>query len=259
MANRGSGTGRALADLVLDRRCVGCDGHSTVLCECCWFRLLNGGPQRLDVPELLRWQERPTAVVSAGGYSDELRRIVLAHKERGTRALARPLGILLARGIAMLADSVNASSQTMLIIPVPAHKASLRRRGEDTVNALATEAARALGKTGQPADVFRALTRAPGSQQQARATAAQRRTRQQGSMSMRTMTWPEAGSMVILVDDVLTTGATCAEALRVLTSGAPRRATIIGVATVAHAQPGAQLGYVGAAPEIRRCHDPRSS
>ena len=236
---------RLFADLILDRHCIGCQSAPTTLCARCWSILVEPPPQLICLsargprPPATAAPEhpdhpvhRPTTVAAAGPYSGLLRRVILAHKENAERSLTAPLGILLARAIC----AIVAADVPILLIPVPPHRQSLRRRGEDTVKAIAVSAAQSLCQVGIPAHAVSALRRVPGTEQQAWATGDQRRTRQQNTMyvpdgyfssghfssgyvSSRMSPRPIASSQVLIVDDVLTTGATGLEALRALTGG----------------------------------------
>ena len=158
-------------------------------------------------------------------------------------SLARPLGILLARAITVLAGEA-AGTEHISLVPIPPHHASLRRRGEDTVATVARCAAAALRTIGIRAHVLTILRRRPGSRQQYGASAAQRRVRQHGSMLVHPVRRIAYSTRLVVVDDVLTTGATCSEAIRVLTAHLPG-ARITGVAVLADAHAAAEHRQLG--------------
>lgn len=82
-----------LTDLVLPAECGGCGMPRTVLCEECRAALTGAAPGRVR-PE----PEPPglPVVHAAARYADEVRAVLLAHKERGALGLAAPLGTALA-------------------------------------------------------------------------------------------------------------------------------------------------------------------
>ncbi|MEU4659656.1 ComF family protein [Streptomyces sp. NPDC023723] len=85
-----------LTDLVLPTECGGCGRPRTVLCREC--RAVLGG----DAPRRVRPVPEPPglpAVYAAAAYGDEVRAVLLAHKERGALALAGPLGAALAGAV----------------------------------------------------------------------------------------------------------------------------------------------------------------
>ncbi|SED71849.1 hypothetical protein SAMN05216489_04222 [Streptomyces sp. 3213] len=89
---------RDLTDLVLPAECGGCGTPRTVLCPECRAALSGAVPSRVrPVPDL----SGLPATYAAAPYADEVRAMLLAHKERGSLALTGPLG-------AALADAVRA-------------------------------------------------------------------------------------------------------------------------------------------------------
>ncbi|WP_189311852.1 ComF family protein [Streptomyces brasiliensis] len=85
-----------LTDLVLPAECGGCGAPRTVLCPECRAALSGAAPSRVrPVPE----PPGLPAVHAAAPYGDEVRAVLLAHKERGALALARPLGTALAAAV----------------------------------------------------------------------------------------------------------------------------------------------------------------
>ena len=147
-------------------------------------------------------------VTSAGVYDGTLRRLMLAFKEEGrtdaARALAEPLRLLLAPGLD--------------IALMPGSAAARRRRGYDPVAVLAAR----LGR--RPPPVLRLTT----------ATAAQKHLDIAGRALNRADSMaalPAArGRRLLLLDDVVTTGATLREAARALRVGG---AEVVGAVTVA--------------------------
>ncbi|MGW2620683.1 hypothetical protein ACWCZB_38620, partial [Streptomyces sp. NPDC001500] len=85
-----------LAGLVLAAECGGCGEARTVLCPQCRTALGAAAPFR--VRPVLAPPGLP-AVHAAAHYADEVRAVLLAHKERGALALARPLGAALAAAV----------------------------------------------------------------------------------------------------------------------------------------------------------------
>ncbi|MET9168959.1 ComF family protein, partial [Streptomyces cellulosae] len=79
---------RDLADLVLPAECGGCGRPRAVLCDRCRTALSGGARRVRPAPE----PRGLPPVHAAAPYADEVRAVLLAHKERGALALARPLG-----------------------------------------------------------------------------------------------------------------------------------------------------------------------
>jgi predicted amidophosphoribosyltransferase len=149
-------------------------------------------------------------VVAAGLHEGVLRAAVLSWKRGGHTRLTPVLATLLAASVCRLqpADDV-------VLVPVPTTRHSRRRRGGDRVGELAEAAAGRLRSTGYRCVVVRALTfeRVPADQVGLGAT--ERRANVAGALRRSRRDLP-GGADVVVVDDVVTTGATLAEAVRVL-------------------------------------------
>jgi len=149
--------------------------------------------------------------VAAGPYAGELRAALLAYKERGRHALARPLGSLLATAVAELAPR----DAPVLLVPVPSTAAAVRARHGDHMARLAAHAVRRLGEAGWQAGLARLLKASPRPDS-ASLSVAERAAAAESSLRIRSArigfprhATPEKCTLVV-VDDIVTTGATLA-------------------------------------------------
>ena len=110
---------------------------------------------------------------------------------------------------------------------VPSGRRALRRRGRDVTGDLAAEAARRLRAEGTAVRAVHALRQRRGVADQAGLTAPQRAANLRGAIEARA---PVAGRRIVLVDDVVTTGASLTEGVRALRAAG---AEVVGAATVA--------------------------
>lgn len=183
----------AAVDLCARRSCFGCRAPGELLCDACHTALRS--PDRNDpiraVDQLfVPWH-----------YEGAARDLVLALKLRSQRGAAAPLTDALARLVQMRGTTAEA------VTWVPARGSDIRRRGFDHAEVIARGLADRIGLP-----VVAMLRRAAPSPDQTTLTAAQRRSGLEGIF--RALDPPDR---VLLVDDLVTTGATassCAHALR---------------------------------------------
>jgi ComF family protein len=206
---------RDLLAFALPQRCPGCGGAaepSRLLCDACMARI-----PRLDTPLCVRClaagregvgcRAHPGFVTLAAWIYDERAALVVhALKYDQRPGLARALGAEMARVI-------PPGCRPDLVIEVPLHRARRRERGYNQAAALAG----ALAETIAAPRLDGAMTRVRPTRTQARLGPEERRRNIAGAFRVEHPAALE-GRSVLLVDDVLTTGATLESALAALAS-----------------------------------------
>jgi len=202
---------RDLLELVLPADCAGCGTDGVPWCSGCAGLL--AGPARLCRPDPCPPGLPPTWAMAS--YDGAPRAAVLAHKERGALTLTRPLGSALARAVS--AAAAGAGCREPLLVPAPSRSAAVRERGNDPTLRLARAAARCLRGTGVEARVAPVLRMSRRTRDQAGLGVGARAENLAGAVRVppRLADWV-AGRPVVVVDDVVTTGATLAESARAL-------------------------------------------
>lgn len=184
-----------LAALIVPVTCSGCGAPDRAVCAACVGAFESGEPVRGLAGDL--------PVFSAAPYGDVVARVIGAFKDGGrtdaSPTLARALRQAL--GAAMLERDPAAG---VLLVPVPSSAAAMRRRGYAPVETIARSAGLRV----------------------ARRLRVRRRVRDQGELDAVSRadnvagafvaTRPLAGRTCIVIDDVVTTGSTLAEARRAL-------------------------------------------
>ena len=245
----------ALSCALLPSSCVLCGSplpqlSSAPICDVCWteFSALGGaacsrcgdaldplGPlgSAYAVCRACRMAPPPfTRAVAYGLYEGRIKQAIHALKYDRLHAAARGLGRMLAQAIAQLHGEAPAE---MLVVPIPLHRAKHAQRGFNQARSLAREALGFLGESHPEWKLTLAsstLMRLRPTESQAGLTPHQRRLNVRGAF---TVSDPAAVTMqhVLLVDDILTTGATArAAALALQQAGAAS----VWVATLARAQ-----------------------
>jgi ComF family protein len=237
--------GRLLLDSVLPPLCLGCneivDAPGT-LCAACWQRFSFIAPPycaRCAAPfshdagegalcgACLARPPRYRRARAALVYDQRSRRLVLPFKHGDRTDIARACGRWMARaGAELLADAD-------LVAPVPLHWRRLLSRRYNQAQLLARIAVHASAAASSPRlapDLLR-RRRWTGSQTGRRAEERRSNVRQAFDIHPR---WRGelAGKTVLLVDDVLTTGATVEACARVLQRGGARHVDVLTLARV---------------------------
>ncbi|MCX4508718.1 ComF family protein [Streptomyces sp. NBC_01619] len=224
---------REIAGLVLPVACGGCGRPRTPLCEECGGRL-EGPPARArPCPE----PRGLPVVFAAARYEDAVRAVLLAHKERGALGLAGPLGAALAGAVRAAMPQAPDEREPLLLVPVPSAPRAVRARGHDPARRIAVAAAVALRRTGTYARALPVLRQRRTVADQSGLTARRRLANMAGALEVASGAERLlAAHAAVLVDDVMTTGASLAEAARALraaSGGRSSRYTRMSAAVVA--------------------------
>jgi ComF family protein len=180
---------------------------------------------RLAAPKFVR-------AVSFGLYEGRLRQAIHALKYGRIHPAARRLGAMLATAIGQLARETPAE---MLVVPVPLHRAKRAERGFNQTSRLAEQALKLLRKTHPDWRLTLApmtLVRFRPTQSQAGLNPRKRRLNMRGAFKVPDRAAVE-GKHVLVIDDILTTGATARAAAQVLMRAG---AASVWVATLARAR-----------------------
>ncbi len=235
----------ALARLLLDAAlalllapsCAACRAplpHPTrgVVCAACWTSIVPIAPPICDGcgDPLRSWRvltiarcarcRQPGRILgrmrAIGPYDGTLRAVIHALKYDGRRSVAAGLAALLERRGTAVLDGAD------LVVPVPLHRARQRRRGFNQAEAIARRL---------PLPMARALVRVRDTPSQTGLSAGARRANVRGAFRV-VRPARVRGAVVVLVDDVSTTGATLEACARALVAGGAREVRALTAARV---------------------------
>ena len=199
--------------VLLPVECAGCGSPDRSLCAACRAALEPEVSSRLLSPSLRVW--------SGLEYDGVPRAVLLALKRDGRLDVARALAPVLAAAVSGLeerGEATHLETDPVHLVPIPPSRRSFRRRGYDPVRLLMRRA------------------RLPASRPfaAARPHAAQKtldvESREHNLRDAFRVRRAVAGHRILLIDDIVTSGATLREAARVLTLAG---AQVIGAAVVA--------------------------
>ena len=208
-----------MLDLILPLECGGCGTPSTRWCDACDRELTVAvGQPHVVSPRI----DPGVPVFALGRYAGARRQAILALKERGRGDLVGPLARALAVGVHRLLEWGIAETP-LAIVPAPTRRSAARRRGGDPVTRLARTAVAGHPDIAVAAALrMRALVRdSVGLGTAARERNVADRVVLRGR--------PPRGE-VLLVDDIVTTGATARESVRMLRAGGVRVTAVLALA-----------------------------
>lgn len=211
-----------IADFAFASVCTGCGATGVALCASCEAAL---------APRVVSLHHPATPMRAGLVFDGVAARVLRAVKEDGQTSLLGRLRPALDAAVAETRSIGAARRRIDAIVPVPTSRAAFRRRGYRVPELLARD-------TGFP--MLRALAPARHLQDQRGLSIDQRRRNLAGGFIA---TRAGERTTVLIVDDVITTGATCAEAARALRAAGFE----VAGAVAATATPRHRAGHSGSA------------
>jgi len=220
----------SILDLIFPRFCCGCNKEGSWLCDDCRSKITL-----IQMPTCIRCHRLNlsgicpncrrllplTGVAVAGYYADPiLREAIHAYKYEGVKELAPILGDLLLSQIQNISWLKNA-----VLLPIPLHRARQNSRGFNQAELLANYLAPHLALPIQN----KALIRAKSTKPQVDLAPDKRLINIAGAFVVKNNNLI-AGKNIILVDDVITTGATIGECAKSLKAGGAKRIFALAIA-----------------------------
>ncbi|MCG7580013.1 ComF family protein [Mycolicibacterium sp. OfavD-34-C] len=236
-----------MLDLMLPLQCGGCGAPATPWCpECDGALAVHPDEPHLVTPRI----DPGVPVLSLGRYAGPRRKAIVAVKEHGRTDLIRPLAHALRDGLAHLM-TWGILESPLVVVPAPTKRSSARRRGGDPVTRIAKLAVASpdlITGSDLSADASPDLSAVAGTDPDVVADSGlsvvvalrlKTFTRDSVGLSSADRQRNIAGRVrriravdgpVLLVDDIVTTGATAAESVHVLQTGGAHVVAVLALA-----------------------------
>jgi predicted amidophosphoribosyltransferase len=198
---------RSILDLIVPNHCAGCDQPGTAWCASCAASLRAFPVAR---PGL-------SAAFALAVYAGPARRAVLAYKEKGRHELSTTLGAALARAL----PAIRAGPY--VLVPAPSRPSAARARYGQHMVAVSRACAMALTRAGHHASVAAILRLSGRARDSVGLDSAARTANLQGRLRCVGPAPPSA----VLLDDVITTGATAVACTAALKAAGTRETTVL--------------------------------
>jgi predicted amidophosphoribosyltransferase len=210
-----------MLDLVLPLECGGCGMPSIRWCAACARQLAV----RPDEPHLITPRVDPgVPVLSLGRYAAARREAIVAVKEHGRADLIAPLAVALQAGLERLL-TWGVVGTPLTVVPAPTRRSAARRRGGDPVSRIARAATADL----RDVDVVQALRLRALVRDSVGLSGADRQRNIAGRVKL-TKPAEVLANDVLVVDDIVTTGATSSESVRILRIAGAQVAGVLAIA-----------------------------
>lgn len=209
---------QALFDILLPAECLLCDTEPKVLCKSCEDSLQTGflEVERSDPGG----SETPIWGTAATEYSESAAKIIAAFKEKHIFSMAEPLAISMIKALAQSGFAerwANQGSPPIVMVPIPSTNKSKFRRGFVPAQLLAKNIFRILPKHLPELQSRMTISRGLAVRERSDQSTLTRESRFEVSRhSMTFFDRIQSGAMVLIVDDLVTTGASILEARRAI-------------------------------------------
>lgn len=204
-----------LLTLVIPVECIRCSAPDEILCTRCLASIDHSlTPRVFPLSQHLKIQG-DLRLVSCLPYNEEISHIVLGAKDGGNVLLQKVL-------VRSLVCARSYFSDEVLIVPIPSRASAQRKRGRDFTNDVARAVARITGDRVAP---ILGVTRKSAPQKSLRAKS--RAINMDGALEVKAERVRAFSHLLnhlptLVLDDVVTTGATIREGIRALESGGAR-------------------------------------
>ncbi len=204
----GTRTKNFFLDLFFPKKCLNCSQSDTYLCADCF--------NKIEITEYIERESNPylDKIIFAASYANPLiRELIKSYKYRFAQELSEPLSQLIIKALEKF--NLDIQIQNAIIIPVPLHKYRLRKRGFNQAELIAQKIANHFNLPINTNILRRVIYTEP------QANLKEDIKKRLNNIRNAFIIDPQYKNLiedkiVILIDDVITTGGTLSEAARIL-------------------------------------------
>lgn len=197
-------------DLLMPRGCAGCDAPDQVLCSGCTSYFYQ--PETFQV----RGYEMDSGY-ACGKYSGAVRRAILQWKDHDDLEVTSCFDAAMRQLVEAVFRQIDLKKvEQILVVPAPSSSASIHRRGRIHLQPLAQGIAEQLQKMGYSARAKQLLSMRAVTKKAVQIHGAVARSQRIKNHVQVSRQMEDLGCIVILVDDIVTTGSTASQCALVL-------------------------------------------
>lgn len=196
----------SLASLIIPVECPLCSKEDEFLCASCRKRALNSAPHRQSI---FTKQQRQVLISSQLRFDESISRIILGAKDDANPHFQSMV-------IDALVSARSAFPENLILVPIPTTTRARRKRGRDFMLEITQELA---SRTGDSVLSLLSCTRKLSPQKNLNARERSRNLLNAFAVNTRVAREQQrhiSSNQILLVDDVITTGATMLEGFRAL-------------------------------------------
>lgn len=208
-----------LYNMLFPFRCIGCGEYNHILCADCLRSIAN--------PEYIAGTGQIDLFTYGTYTTPVLQKSIKQIKFHGLRAVGAPLGQALAASLSRSPAFSQLNASQAVVVPIPLHTRRLRERGYNQAAVIAHGVSTALNVP----HISDALLRTNSAKRHSDLEHAERWQHIAEAFSVNPKYGEQLkGAHVLLIDDVITTGATISEAAQVLLDYGASQVIACGVA-----------------------------
>lgn len=215
-----------LIDLLFPKHCVSCDKEGSFLCHDCKNKIIKIKTPFCPICNRItkdgkycsrcKKEAHLNGVIIATHYQSIIKKVIADYKYEGIKGLDNSLSDLLLSAF----ENTTLFTKQIILIPVPIHRSRFNQRGYNQSELLCKKIVNKIPHASLNSKI---IIKNKNTSHQVSLTRKQRLNNVKGSFSIKTKNQDISEKIIILVDDVYTTGATLNECAKILKPFYPKQ------------------------------------